>query len=371
MTQIAELAEEEKRILKLHRQQLIHLETTSLLEKQNLIRTREAAIWELERLQMEQRYNVVRKHVRDFFYLQRHLMLSKQEKDLEHLRQLNTKLEEDLIRRQNEEKRLFLKSLRQEQRSRREMYRRSLYIIPVGNMQGSVTDSYKLSADEEKRKLKEFEEREKERFENELQRLNIRHLKQLEEYRVKADNIMKDLDDEQRLKRKQLVDAETKCLRDVDERYNQEYAYWQNRLRSRKQKLEDDFKREESERSVFYQNFSNNLQTPSSISRNFQSYQSPLSPQQQNSSGSNSHLSPNSTSSYVSNPVSSQKQVYYNTLNGNSSSSSSTHSNVMPTESIYSFSGPSDNYVYTSHQHLVYHQYHQNTPNHQTANTQR
>lgn len=145
------------------------METTSLLEKQNLIRTREAAIWELERLQMEQRYNVVRKHVRDFFYLQRHLMLSKQEKDLEHLRQLNSKLEEDLIRRQNEEKRLFLKSLRQEQRSRREMYRRSLYIVPSSTAAGSVTsssnasslnqqhliDSYKLSADEEKRKLKE------------------------------------------------------------------------------------------------------------------------------------------------------------------------------------------------------------------------
>lgn len=163
-------------------------------------------------------------------------MLSKQEKDLEHLRQLNTKLEEDLIRRQNEEKRLFLKSLRQEQRSRREMYRRSLYIIPASNLnQQQLVESYKLSAEEEKRKLKEFEEREKERFENELQRLTIRHMKQLEEYRIKADNIMKDLDDEQRLKRKQLVDAETKCLRDVDDRYNQEYAYWQNRLRSRKQ----------------------------------------------------------------------------------------------------------------------------------------
>ena len=111
---------------------------------------------------MEQRYNVVRKHVRDFFYLQRHLMLSKQEKDLEHLRQLNGKLEEDLVRRQNEEKRLFLKSLRQEQRSRREMYRRSLYIVPVQSngqplsaSQQPMVDSYKLSADEEKRKLKE------------------------------------------------------------------------------------------------------------------------------------------------------------------------------------------------------------------------
>ena len=204
---------------------------------------------------MEQRCNVIRKHVRDFFYLQRHLMLSKQEKDLEHLRQLNVKLEEDLIRRQNEEKRLFLKSLRQEQRSRREMYRRSLYIIPVAA--SSTQESNKISPDEEKRKLKEFEEREKERFENELQRLTIRHMKQLEEYRIKADNIMKDLDDEQRLKRKQLVDAETKCLKDVDDRYNQEYGFWQNRLRSRKQKLEDDFKREDAERSQFYQNVLN------------------------------------------------------------------------------------------------------------------
>jgi STE20-like kinase len=254
MSQLAEMSDEEKRVLKLHRQQLAHLETTSLLEKQNLIRTREAAIWELERLQMEQRCNVIRKHVRDFFYLQRHLMLSKQEKDLEHLRQLNIKLEDDLIRRQNEEKRLFLKSLRQEQRSRREMYRRSLYILPPPP---ADTASSKISPDEEKRKLKEFEEREKERFENEIQRLTIRHMKQLEEYRIKADNIMKDLDDEQRLKRKQLVDAETKCLKDVDERYNQEYAYWQNRLRSRKQKLEEDFKREDAERSSFYQNVLN------------------------------------------------------------------------------------------------------------------
>lgn len=236
MAQLTELTDEEKRIIKLHRQQLIHLEQTSLLEKQNLIRTREAAIWELERLQMEQRCNVIRKHVRDFFYLQRHLMLSKQEKDLEHLRQLNVKLEDDLVRRQNEEKRLFLKSLRAEQRSRKEMYRRSLYIVPNSNNNSNYNqDNVKLTPEEEKRKLKEFDEREKEKFENDLQRLTIRHMKQLEEYRIKADNIMKDLDDEQRSKRKQLVDAETKCLRDVDDRYSQEYSFWQNKLRSRKQ----------------------------------------------------------------------------------------------------------------------------------------
>lgn len=342
-----------------------------MLEKQNLTRTKEAAIWELERLQMEQRYNVVRKHVRDFFYLQRHLMLSKQEKDLEHLRQLNTKLEEDLIRRQNEEKRLFLKSLRQEQRSRREMYRRSLYIIPVGTVQSSVVEGYKLSSDEEKRKLKEFEEREKERFENELQRLNIRHIKQLEEYRIKADNIMKDLDDEQRLKRKQLVDAETKCLRDVDERYNHEYAYWQNRLRTRKQKLEDDFKREESERSLFYQNFSNNLQTPNTFGQNYSTFQRALSNgSPQHSNGSNSQFSPTSTSSYISNPNSSHKHGYYSAINicANSSSSSS-HSNVQPAESIYSFNVP-ESFVYSSHHQHIYQQYHQSENHGPTANNQ-
>lgn len=200
--QLDDLNTEEKRILKLHKQQLAHLEATALLEKQNLIRTREAAIWELEHRQMDTKYNVIRKHVRDFFYLQRHLMLTKQEKDIEHLRTLNNKLEEDLIRRQNEEKRLFIKSLRQEQRSRREMYRRSLYIIPTAIINNYQTSSAamaaeKISADEEKRKIKEFEEKEKERFDNEMQRLTIRHLKQLEENRITAENLMKDLEEEQ------------------------------------------------------------------------------------------------------------------------------------------------------------------------------
>lgn len=221
---------EERRIVKLHRQQLAHLESSSLLAEQNLKRTREAAIWELEHRQMDSKYNILRKHVRDFFYLQRHLMLSKQEKDLEHLRQLNNKLEEELVRRQNEEKRLFLKSLRQEQRSRREMYRRSLYIVPNGM---PITE--KMTSDEEKRKIKEFEEKEKERFDNEMQRLTIRHLKQIEENRVKGENHMKDLEEEQRLKRKQLVDAETKCVRDVDEAYSRDFTTWQTKLRARKQ----------------------------------------------------------------------------------------------------------------------------------------
>ena len=232
LAQLAELADEERRIGKLHRQQLAHADASAVLERHNLVRTREAAVWELERLQMEQRCNVIRKHVRDFFYLQRHLMLGKQEKDLDHLSLLNAKLEEDLVRRQADEKRLFLKSLRQEQRSRREMYKRSLYIVPAS---GEAPPTAKMSADEEKRKLKDFDEKEKERFEAEQQRLAIRHVKQLDEYRSKADGIMKDLDDEQRMKRRQLVEAETKCLRDVDERYSQEYEYWQNKLRSRKQ----------------------------------------------------------------------------------------------------------------------------------------
>jgi hypothetical protein len=38
-----------------------------------------------------------------------------------------------------------------------------------------------------------------------------------------------------RLKRKQLVDAETKCVKDVDDANNREYTQWQNRLKVRKQ----------------------------------------------------------------------------------------------------------------------------------------
>jgi len=198
-----------------------------------------------------------------------------------------------------------------------------------------------MSSEEEKRKLKEFEEREKERFDNELQRLNIRHMKQLEEYRIKADNIMKDLDDEQRLKRKQLVDAETKCLRDVDERYNQEYTYWQNKLRSRKQKLEDDFKREEIERSQFYQTITssahnsangNGSQTPVSY---YGTHSNTLNPSyySSNNSTSSSIISNNSVnhSNAAGVHISTNAQLYYalNNQNGTFTKTSPQHANFI------------------------------------------
>jgi len=348
VAQLTELGDEEKRIIKLHRQQLIHLEQTSLVEKQNLIRTREAAIWELERLQMEQRCNVIRKHVRDFFYLQRHLMLSKQEKDLEHLRQLNIKLEEDLIRRQNEEKRLFLKSLRAEQRSRKEMYRRSLYIVPSNQQESNYS---KLSPDDEKRKLKEFDEKEKEKFDNDLQRLTIRHMKQLEEYRIKADNIMKDLDDEQRLKRKQLVDAETKCLRDVDDRYSQEYTFWQNKLRSRKQKLEEDFKREESERYQFYQNIHSNSNNNNNSYQSLRSNSSPNYYQNHQNNNSNNHNSTIASSTVSSN--SNLSNLLLVSPTGTMSSLSINQSKTSNTTASIIANTDSNNYAFTSPSNLV------------------
>jgi hypothetical protein len=189
--------------------------------------------------------------------------------------------------------------------------------VPTANS-NIDTSTTKISPDEEKRKIKEFEEREKERFENEIQRLTIRHMKQLEEYRIKADNIMKDLDDEQRLKRKQLVDAETKCLKDVDDRYNQEYGYWQNRLRSRKQKLEEDFKKEDAERSQFYQNVLN-LNSSNNSSNNYGTTSPNPNYYNQSHMSNASSIGSSSSSSYsgVQNHhhQQQQQQQYYYTMN--------------------------------------------------------
>lgn len=134
------------------------------------------------------------------------------------------------------------------------------------------------------------------------------------------------------------------------------------------QKLEEDFKREESERSQFYQNF-----TGMNMNQNYSTNQRPSSPHQSSTNFYPTHQQiQQHSNNYHQSPIasvsgSSQKQMYYSTVNNgvNSISSASTHSNILPTESVYSFMGlasyangpatSSDNFVYSHHNHNHHH----------------
>lgn len=63
-----------------HREKLAHLERQFLQQKQQLMRGKEAAIWELEERHIYDKNNLLKKQLNDSFFLQRHQMLVRHEK---------------------------------------------------------------------------------------------------------------------------------------------------------------------------------------------------------------------------------------------------------------------------------------------------
>ena len=69
-----------------HREKIALLEKQFLQQKQQLLRAREAAIWEMEERQLHEKYQVAKSQLKDHFFLQRHQMLTRHDKELEQVR---------------------------------------------------------------------------------------------------------------------------------------------------------------------------------------------------------------------------------------------------------------------------------------------
>ena len=58
-----------------HKQKIALLDRQFLQQKQQLMRAREAAIWEMEERQLHERHQLAKRQLKDMFFLQRHQML--------------------------------------------------------------------------------------------------------------------------------------------------------------------------------------------------------------------------------------------------------------------------------------------------------
>lgn len=125
-----------------HREKIALLDRQFLQQKQQLMRAREAAVWEMEERQLHERHQLAKRQLKDLFFLQRHQMLviyfpfisnkflscikklskiSSQvhhEKELEHLKRMMDRKEEDLIKNQTLERKALPKRIRQEMKAR-------------------------------------------------------------------------------------------------------------------------------------------------------------------------------------------------------------------------------------------------------------
>lgn len=104
------------------------MERQFLQQKQRILRARESALWDLEERQIHEKHQLAKRQLKDVCFLQRHQMLIKHEKELEQIKRMNQRKEEDLIKRQATEKRQLPKRIRSEMKAREMMFRESLRI---------------------------------------------------------------------------------------------------------------------------------------------------------------------------------------------------------------------------------------------------
>ncbi|XP_078033056.1 sterile20-like kinase isoform X2 [Augochlora pura] len=230
-----------RRLSDSHREKIALMERQFLQQKQQLMRARESAIWEQEERHIHEKQQLLKKQLKDIFFLQRHQMLIRHEKELEQMKRMNQRKEEELVKRQTVERRNLPKRIRNEMKAREMMFRESMRISVIAP-----------DPDAEREKLKKFQENEKKRYRAEQQRFELKHSRQLEEVRAQSDATIKELEQLQNEKRKMLMEHETLKLKELEEAYGKELREWKAQLKPRKQRLEEQFALQLEEQEAIY-----------------------------------------------------------------------------------------------------------------------
>lgn len=230
-----------------YQDRLAAMERQFLINKQQILRNREAALWELEEKHLVEKQHLAMHQLKEIFFLQRHQMLVRHEKEMDQVMRINTRHEENLLKRQLHEKRQLPKRIRSEMKTRELMFRESLRINTLANKANGTDSSH-----EERDKLRQFQESEKIRYKAEQQRQEQKHQRQLDELRQSSINTIRELEQLQNEKRKALMEHETAKLKQMQTEHDAEQSKWRRNLERRKSRLVDEFARQRNEQEHFY-----------------------------------------------------------------------------------------------------------------------
>ncbi|KAL8624111.1 hypothetical protein ACOMHN_036114 [Nucella lapillus] len=228
-TQSERLEKHMRQLADQHRQKIAMLERQFLQQKQQLLRTREAAVWEMEKEQLHEKNQLAKGQLKDMFFLKRHQMLTRHQKELEQMKRYNSIKEEEMQTRHTAEKRRLPKILKAEAKTRALMFKQSLRLSTID------------TPEDDKTRIKQFEENEKKRMKAEQQRQEAKHKKQWDELVHKNEASLRELEQLQAEKRKLLMEQETQKIKELEEQYSNELNQWKAMLVPRKQKLEEEF----------------------------------------------------------------------------------------------------------------------------------
>ncbi|MBN3297205.1 SLK kinase, partial [Amia calva] len=229
-----------KKIIQQHKHEIATIERDCLNSKQQLMRAREAAIWELEERHLQEKHQLLKQQLKDQYFMQRHQLLKRHEKEMEQMQRYNQRLIEELKSRQTQERGRLPKIQRSEAKTRMAMFKKSLRITLSG------------SPEQDREKIKQFAAQEEKRQKNERLHQHQKHENQMRDLQLQCDTNIRELQQLQNEKCHLLIEHETQKLKELDEEHSQELKDWREKLRPRKKALEEEFARKLQEQEVFF-----------------------------------------------------------------------------------------------------------------------
>uniref|UniRef100_A0A672V1I3 non-specific serine/threonine protein kinase n=1 Tax=Strigops habroptila TaxID=2489341 RepID=A0A672V1I3_STRHB len=229
-----------KNITAQNKREICDKERECLNKKQQLMRDREACIWDLEEFQQQEKHQLIKQQLKDQYFLQRHELLRKHEKEREQMQRYNQRMLEQLKIRQQQEKARLPKIQRSEGKTRMAMYKKSLHIHSSG------------SASEQREKIKQFAQQEEKRQKAERLHQQQKHETQMKDMNAQCEGNMSELQQLQNEKCHLLIEHETQKLKSLDENHNQHMKEWRDKLRPRKKALEDELNQKKREQEMFF-----------------------------------------------------------------------------------------------------------------------
>ncbi|KAL0964463.1 hypothetical protein UPYG_G00324180 [Umbra pygmaea] len=230
-----------KKIIQQHKNELTTIEKDCLNHKQQLMRAREAAMWELEERHLQEKHQLLKQQLKDQYFMQRHQLLKRHEKEMEQMQRYNQRLVEEMKSRQTQERGRLPKIQRGDAKTRMAMFKKSLRIASASG-----------TPEQEREKIKQFAAQEEKRQKNERLHQHQKHENQMRDLQLQCDSNIRELQQLQNEKCHILIEHETQKLKDLDEEHSQELKDWREKLRPRKKALEEDFTRKLQEQEVFF-----------------------------------------------------------------------------------------------------------------------
>ncbi|CAL8331051.1 unnamed protein product [Merluccius merluccius] len=227
-----------KKIIQQHKHELATIERDCLNHKQQLLRAREAAMWELLK-----RHEKVRKAMLQNTTRTNHLVLAPVAwQEMEQMHRYNQRLAEELKNKQAQERTRLPKIQRSEAKTRMAMFKKSLRIATTAC----------ITPEHEREKIKQFAVQEEKRQKNERLQQQQKHENQMRDLQLQGDANIRELQQLQNEKCHLLIEHETQKLKELDEEHSLELKEWREKLRPRKKALEEEFTRKLQEQEVFF-----------------------------------------------------------------------------------------------------------------------